>query len=453
MATARAATATEVPPPSAPWHAWYGLGVLIVATLFSFVDREILSLVAEPVRKELSMSDTQLGILQGLGMALFTGVASLPIAWVADKFGRRWVLVVSVLVWSVATAACGAAHTFSQLFGAMVLLGIGQAGLGPVVFGMIPDLFPPQQRVLANTLYALVATLGAALGLVVGGPLVTGIDAVRPHIPEAFRDVDAWRLAFYLVAVPGPLIAMLIVPMRLNRFAHPVTDEGTSGQAEGMGAIQYVVTQSRTVAGLFGSIGLIGFGFGAIGTWAPIVAVRTFGATPTEVGQGLGLAMGIGTVLGGALVTPAAKWFGRRHGIAASLRAIQVGVLVTLPLCVVMTLVGSSAALFTVVCLEIAPLTIGTMLFNVAMQDMSPAHLRSRVLAIGTIVTLGFSAVSPVVVGLISDGFGAAPKGLLWSTVIVALVGLVTGSILMRWAEPAFVNTVRRFTPDPASGV
>jgi MFS family permease len=388
-------------------------------------------------------------------MVFFAGLAALPIAWVADRYGRRTVLTVSVLIWSAATAACGLARDFDELFAALVFLGIGQAGLSPVVFGLIPQLFPARQRVLANAIYSMVATLGAALGLIAGGPMVSGIDAARPWLPAALHGMAAWRLGFVLVAVPGPVIALLVALMRLTRQAG---DEAaapglpTVSAAQQISIFEWSRAHWRTVVGLFGSIGLVSFGFNAIGAWSPIVAARNFGATPTDVGQGLGLTMAVGTVLGGVLVSPVARRLTPRYHLATPLRVIEFGLLIALPLCLVLTWTTSSAQMFTVICMQVAPVTIGTMLFNTAMQDICPDYLRSRVLAVGLVVGLVFSTASPIAVGLISDAFNPAPKALMWAMAIVAAVGLGTGTALMRWSEDAFVRTVRTFADHPAVG-
>lgn len=455
--TSPAAAAAAAPQHSAAFSAWYGLAILIVATLFSFVDREVLSLTAEPLRRSLGLSDTQLGLLQGVGMSFFAGVASLPVAYLADHFGRRSVLVAAVLIWSASAIGCGAARDFSELMLATACLGIGQAGLSPIVFGLIPDLFPPHQRILANTLYSLVATLGAALGLAVGGPLVTHVDEIRRFFPLSLQSFEGWRLSFFVVGLPGPLMAFLIFTMRMRRGAHAEAAEAAAAldpQAgtQRIGALTYIRTQLRTVVGLFGSLGLVGFGFGAIGTWTPIVAARTFGATPTEVGHGLAAAMAVGTLAGAALVTPAARWMGPRVGLATPLRVIELGLLVATPLCVLLPFVPSAAAMFTLIGVQVAAVTIGSMLFSTAMQDVSPPYLRSQVLAIGTIVTLLFGTGSPVIVGMLSDALHASERGLLIAVAIVATLGLGLGGLLMRWAEQPFAGTVSRFTAEPSVG-
>lgn len=450
---ARSPSEAQATDKRAPASAWYGLAVLIAATLLSLIDRQVLLLTAEPLRKSLGLSDTDLGLLQGVGIVLFAGLAALPVAWAADRYGRRIVLVASVLTWCAAVVACGASRNFTELFVASAFLGIGQAGLGPIVFGLIPDLFPPRQRILANAIYGLVATLGGAVGLFVGGSLVSSVDSLRTLLPAGMQSVEAWRLAFFVVASPGPIMALLIVAMRLRRTTVNTKPAHADAAAPSrIKAVEYIRSQLRTVLGLFGSIGLLGFGFGAIGVWVPIIAARTFGATPTEVGQGLGAAIGIGTVIGAVLVVPAARLMGSRVGIATPLRVIEFGLVIAVALCALLPFVTSSAQMFAIIGVQVAAITIGSMLSATAMQDISPPYLRSQVLAIGSIVTLAVTTTSPVVVGALSDALQASPRALLIAVTVVAAAGLGFGGLLLRFSERAFVRTVTTFNPEPSVG-
>ena len=128
----------------------YALGVLVTAAVFAAVNRQILVLLGEPIRQSLGLSDTQLGLLQGLGVTLFCGLAAVPIGWLADRFGRRRLRALCILVWSAATAACGMAQDFTALFVAAAVLGIGEAGLTPIVYGLLPDAVPERRRALAT---------------------------------------------------------------------------------------------------------------------------------------------------------------------------------------------------------------------------------------------------------------------------------------------------------------
>ncbi|MGH8322314.1 MAG: MFS transporter, partial [Steroidobacteraceae bacterium] len=191
-------------------HAWYALAVLVLATLFGFVDRQILVLVVEPLKHDLSLRDVQIGTLQGLGPALFSVLAAMPLAWLSDRFERSVVLWVCVLFWSVATAACGFAYSFATLFAGMIGVAIGEAALVPIVYSLIPDLFPGPSRIRANIIFFAAAWLGAGLGLGLGGFILGSVESVRTALPEGMRALAVWRLTFMAVALPGPLIALAI---------------------------------------------------------------------------------------------------------------------------------------------------------------------------------------------------------------------------------------------------
>src|SRR3546814_626335 len=139
--------------PKAPASAWYALFVLVMATLFAYVDRQILNLVAPSLQASLGITDLQIGMLQGLGMAIFASVASYPLGWLADRFGRRLLLAIGVACWSLATALFAFQDSFGGLFAATIGIAIGEAGLAPIVFALIPDLFPETQRHHANFIF------------------------------------------------------------------------------------------------------------------------------------------------------------------------------------------------------------------------------------------------------------------------------------------------------------
>lgn len=180
--------------------AGYGLLVLIAASIFSALGKQNLVLLAEPMRHSLALSDTRLGLLEGIGITLFAGVAAVPLGWLADRYGRRVLLAACMLVWTAATAACGLAHDFAALFVAAMGLGIAEAGLAPIAYGLIPEIVSERRRVLANGVFTLAGILGAGLGMALSGALVAALDNLRPLLPAAMQGMETWRLAFLFVA-------------------------------------------------------------------------------------------------------------------------------------------------------------------------------------------------------------------------------------------------------------
>ncbi|WP_343630227.1 MFS transporter [Roseateles sp.] len=434
--------------------AWYGLAVLVATSVLAAVDRQILVLLAEPIRQSLNLSDTKLGLLQGVGIALFAGLAAVPLGGLADRYGRKPVLAGCVLLWTAATAACGMAWDFPSLFIAAIGLGIGEAGLAPVVYGMIPDIVPPSRRVLANGIFALASILGAGLGISLSGAMIGSIDAIRPLLPAALAGLEAWRLSFFVVAIPGPLMALLIVGIRIrSRAVTTVTPPATPDPLAAHTAApvhepaittlrEYFRGHARTALGIFGGAGLGSLGIQALGAWAPVLAARKFGATAQEVGQGFGAAYMIGTLAGAALGAVAVKLLRPRTGAATPVRVLGAGTGLAALVCIALPWATSALQIYLLFGVQVVCLIAGTVVAPTILQDISPPALRSRVIAMGTVIATLLGAASPVLVGLVSDALSAHAGALALSVAIVASTSMAVGALLTRWSERHFVRTV-----------
>ncbi|QPF72367.1 MFS transporter [Roseateles sp. DAIF2] len=430
--------------------AGYGLLVLVIATIFSALDRQIFVLLAEPLGLSLGLSDTKLGLLQGAGITLFSGLAAVPLGWLADRWGRRLVLAACVLVWAVATAACGLARDFDALFIAAIGLGLGEAGLAPIVYGLIPDIVPERRRVLANGIYALAAILGAGLGIALSGALVQALEAVRHVLPAELQPMETWRLAFLAVALPGPLVALAVLLIRLHPQGGAVLlDAGHARAAPALGP--FLRAHRRTMLGMFGGSGLAGLGVAASGNWVPVVATRIFGESAAQVGNGVGSAYLLGTGAGAAIGMACVKLLGRRVGLALPVRVVVIGSALSVLASLAMLLTQNATGLYLLFGLQVATLIAGSVLAPTMLQDMSPAALRSRVIAIGSALTVGLSALSPVLVGAWSDRLTTHPHGLLIAMAGVGAAAFALAALAMVWAEPHFARTVAAIHPGLAA--
>jgi MFS family permease len=159
--------------------AWWALMVLMLLSLYTIADRPLINLLVEPLRKELAFSDFQIGMVQGVSVALFTAFVGYPIAWLADRYDRRIVLAVSIGVWSVSLALVGLSRSFEEMFIASAFGGAGEAGLVPIALALIPELFRGQQRHLANSFMLLTGRMGAGLVVAMCGWLIVAVDSWR----------------------------------------------------------------------------------------------------------------------------------------------------------------------------------------------------------------------------------------------------------------------------------
>jgi MFS family permease len=208
----------------AGFWAWYAVVFLTAAASLSTIDRQILALMIGPIKRDLSISDTQVGLLGGLAFSLlYTGFA-LPAAWVADQRSRRMVITVGMLFWSAMTAACGLAHRFLTLFLSEMGVGMGEAALGPAAFSMMSDLFPRRSLPTAIGLYSAAPFLGVGLANILGGQIVQHFEtAPALHLP-VLGVVKSWQVLFLALGLPGMILALigaltLREPLRRGRFA------------------------------------------------------------------------------------------------------------------------------------------------------------------------------------------------------------------------------------------
>ena len=173
----------------------YALGLLLLGYVVNFVDRSILSILLEPIKHDLELSDGELGLLGGLAFAMFYATLGIPIAALADRWSRVKVLAISMVIWSAMTALCGLAGGFISLLLARIGVGVGEAGASPPSHSLISDYFPVETRATALSIYTLGVPVGSMIGNYLGG-----VGA------EEF----GWRMTFFLVGAPGILVALLI---------------------------------------------------------------------------------------------------------------------------------------------------------------------------------------------------------------------------------------------------
>ena len=207
---------SEHPRYPAPGQAWYILATVFLAYMFSSIDRQILTLMVEPVRADLHLSDFEMSLLQGLAFSMLYCIVALPLARLSDFKSRRKIIAAGAAVWCLMTALCGFAKTFSHLFMARMGVGVGEATLGPAAASLISDCFPPEKRGFAFSVYHLGQPLGGGLALVIGGAILGALEGIEIVSLGFFGEFRPWQLAFIIVGLPGLIIVVL-----MHTFAEP----------------------------------------------------------------------------------------------------------------------------------------------------------------------------------------------------------------------------------------
>jgi predicted MFS family arabinose efflux permease len=419
--------------------AWFALWVLVAATLFAFVDRQVLALVSEPMARDMKLQDSQLGVIQGLGFAIFGLIATYPFGWLADRYDRRVVLGACVLIWALGTAACGLVNSYVALLLATLAIAAGEAGLVPIVYAAIPDIFHGRERLRANQIFYVASILGGSVGLFLGGSAVAALDAIHGDLPQALRTLAAWRLVFVLVAAPAPVILLLIALTRLGRTRSP-TPIHTKAEAQQFAA--YLKKHARAVALVFAALCAYGLPFGGLLAFTPVALTRLFKTSAAQSGFGLGVALAAGCIIGVALAAWLMRLFTLRLGAAAPLRISALTLLAFLPSVILLPLVANAWQAYVLVGLQMTAGTLIGSLLPSIIQGLAPTVLRGRVAALYSILSGVTAGLGTFAVGPLSDALKDRPRGPLIAITAVSMLSWVVGCVLMKVSEKPFVRTL-----------
>lgn len=244
--------------PHAGW-AWFAVAALMIAYTSSFIDRQILTLLVEPIRADLIISDTQFSLLAGIAFSLFYTVMGIPLARLADRGSRRRIIFWGIVVWRVMTVACGLANSFWALFAARIGVGIGEAALSPAAYSMISDYFSHKRRARTLAVYSMGPYLGAGLALMIGGAVIDVIARAGAMQLPIVGELAAWQQTFVLVGAPGLLIAALFIVVR------EPPRQGVVRSGVEAGVLKYMWARKSTFYSLIMAFSI--FGMAAISIW------------------------------------------------------------------------------------------------------------------------------------------------------------------------------------------
>ena len=421
-------------------YAWYVVAVLTLANVSGFVDRQILSLLVVPIRRDLGISDTQMSLLMGLSFALFYTVLGLPIARWADRGSRRGLLVVGVAMWSVMTGLSGLAATFPLLLLARVGVGVGEATLAPTSTSLLADYFPREMLGRALSVYGLGVFLGSGLAYVIGGQIVGLVSDRGLWTLPLVGAVHPWQTVFFFIGAPGLLIALLMFTVKEPRRA-----EGT-GAAVPIGEVfGYLRANSRTF-----TLQSLGFALSAtvnygIAAWLATFLIRTYGWTATRAGtvQGaLTMTIGVvGTLAGGWMSD---RWVraGRVDGPLLVGITGAAGMLVSATAYPLMASAWAAVAWLAVVNF-FAALPWGAA--SAAAAEIVPARIRAQGIALYFLVlSLVSGVLGPFAVAFLTDHVFGRDSALGWSLAIVNVVGMSLAIALLWAARGSYRETVSR---------
>ena len=432
-----AASGGDSPYPTS-FAAWYSVAVLMLMYIFSFIDRTTISLIVEPMKRDLHISDTQIGMLQGLAFALLYMFLGLPIARLSDRYSRRGIIAAGVFIWSIMATLCGLARTAIQLFIARIGVGVGEAALSPAAYSIITDSFPRSKLGRAFGFYNIGITIGAGIAFLVGGIVVAAVShAGASYTLPLLGEVRAWQMVFIVTGAPG-----VVLPLLLLTFREPVRRGLLRSQPlkPPLSEVLHYVWANRKFYGLhFVALALLSMCGYCVSAWLPTAIIRAYGVSYGQVGQVLGVSTAVVNSTGMLLAGILCDRLTRRGSKDAPI------VVAVISGCGIAVFAGLPTLMPTVTMVWVAIFVAG-LTFNayngvgpMAVNQVTPNQYRAQVSAVYLFVVnaLGLG-IGPTLVPLLNDHLFHDPLKIRYSLIIVVFCSAMTAIALLLTVRPIY---------------
>ena len=384
--------------------------LLMLAYMFNMLDRQILTILAEPIKQDLQLADWQIGAISGLAFALLYTIAGIPLSRIADSGNRVRMISIAIAVWSAFTVTCGLARNFTDMLLARIGVGVGEAGCTPAAHSLITDYVPREKRASALAFYQLGTPLGALAGLVLGGIVLSVLD---------------WRWAFFLAGAPGIVLAIILF-LALKEPRNLTDTRDTSATSPGWKEAILTLMSKKGFWCICLASACVGFVYFGQSAFLGSLYFRTHGEAladfATQAGMPpsafLGIALGViigvcggvGTLLGGRLADQMTN-----QGVAGYLTVAAASTAIAAPMYVAAPLAPNMALSLTLIGFAMFSQSMSYAPTYAAIQTIAPPQMRGMAVAIQILFVNGIGlAFGPLIVGLMSDLLGAI-SGATWS--------------------------------------
>ena len=401
-------------------RSWYVLAILLAINTLNLIDRTLPFLLIEDIKKDIDLTDTQVGILGGVAFTLVYAIAGLPIGRLLDRYSRKLILGTAVMTWGLMTAAGGLAANFMQLATSRIGLATGEAAALPAASSMISDIFSPKRRRTALGVYLMGSSLGLIFGLTVGGQLAVLV---------------SWRKVMFFFAIPALILAGLL----FCTVREPVRDKPDEPGAKVPGAFQAArillaipVFRLNCIA-----LCLTNLSFSAASSFTPAYAIRRFGLDAAEAGLAIGVVMGLSTGIG-AFAGGLLGDFLNRKDARWSVWLPAICVTVAAPLSMITYTSQSLIGFFGVMAAPFFLFALCVSSTYALAQDLSGPNMRSLGMSILSFLMFGLGgSLGPVLAGAISDALSPSmgPAGLGLSLALMSVSYLVAGACWWRASQ------------------
>jgi len=423
-------------------YAWYVVAVLTLLYVFSFIDRQIFSLIVGPLRRDLQIGDTQVSLLMGFSFALFYTFFGIPIGHLTDIYSRRWIIGIGLVLWSGFTAGCGIAQTYAVMLVLRMGVGVGEAALSPAAYSLITDYFEGKRLATALSVYAMGIYVGSGLSYLLGGLVVRFASTREMWTLPVVGAIHPWQLIFFAVGLPGIALAPLLMTVR-----EPAERRAKAAHAgtQMKSVLAYLLKNRKTVLLHNIGFGLLALSSYASGAWVPEFYRRRFhweiGYTGIVYGSIVAV-MGCVGLIGAGRLADSLRARGRANA------TLLVGAWIALAIIPVncMLYLAPSAKWATIWLIPAAALAAAPFgIAPAAIQQMMPAQMRGRAAAVYLfIVNIIGLGIGPTAVGACTQYVFGREDAVQYSLVVVTSAACTAAAVLLFGALKPFLASLDR---------
>ncbi|WP_336978441.1 MFS transporter [Altererythrobacter fulvus] len=414
-----APVATGAYPPAR--EGWYAVGVLALTTTFAMLDQGILGLLIQQIIADFKLTDTEASLLLGPAFVLFYVVLGVPLSTLIDRWKRTWIISVGIFVWSMATAACGLAANFMQLFVARFVVGAGEAVNGPAAYSIVADYFPRDKLPRAVATLQIGSVAGSGLSLLLGGAMIWLVASIgTPSLP-LLGELRPWQVVFLAVGLPGVLVAFLLLTVK----EPPRTAMRKEvSKVPLVGALSFLWRNFAIFGPMF-----IGLTLGSLDTggraWGAAFFERTYGWSPATYGMVSGVVSLVAMLTGLYLGAKWVEWFQARGKADGAFRVILYTRFIAIPFAILMPVMPTPELAVAFNAVSYLTLGMSGPMLNAVMLIVTPSQIRGQVMALYLFIfTVIGQGLGPVVTGVTTDYIFTSPDDLRWSIMLLHIVFL-----------------------------
>jgi len=412
-------------------HSYSAVAILTLAQVFAFIDRQIPSMLVEPIKQDFNLTDSQIALLGGAAFSIFYAIMALPIGYAVDRYKRTKVLGTGIFLWSLMTALAGLANSFGKLFGARIGVAVGEAVMAPICVSLVSDSFPENKQGKPMGIITAGVYIGIGITLLGGGFLIDYLTSIGGITLPLIGYLKPWQATFMIVGIPGLVLAIAAFYLKEPRRIEEQVD--SNHLVDKKNVFLHLKEHRKTLIPMFGGLIFMALIFYSFSFWAPTMMIRTFDISLTEVGFILGMITIISSITGTIIAGSAVDYLRNRNYSDAPVRAAMIAVILALPPIISLSFVQTELGAWICIAMYLLFISSFAPLGLLAISGVSTGNVKGQTAAIHAFLMMAFGlSLGPQLTAFFTDFVFVDPNLLINSISLTGLIVLPISALLFK---------------------